>query len=198
MSFRPKHHSKVTPPVESEETRNKIEQVINDQKVEKGRLDEERLKEKKKNNLMIYNIPEEEFEDTMLRMEDDFKKLKETYAEKNITVTEKDLVQINRIGEKRRDHVRPVVITLVNQEKRMELLTNNKNLKLKHEHEVINIYVATDKTPKQRDAEKILRDELNRRKDAGETDLGIRNNKIVKSVPFPGGAQQSWASRFRQ
>ena len=96
----------------SEENNIKIDKVIKDYQEEKEKLDEERLKEKKKNNLMIYNIPEGEFEDPMERMIDDYNKLKKTYEDKHITLTEKDLLQINRIGVKREDHVRPIVVTL--------------------------------------------------------------------------------------
>lgn len=183
---------------ESDENKIKIDQVIQDQKAEKVRQDEERLRKKKENNLMFYNIPEEEFDDGHIidRMMDDFEKIKEAYAEKHITINEKDLVQINRVGAKRPDHIRPVVTTFASNEKRMEILTNSRNLKLKTEgHEIINIYVSTDKTPRQRAADKELREELKRRKAGGDTNLVIRNEKIV---PFPGGAQQSWASKFRR
>ena len=56
--------------------------------------------------------------------------------------------------------------------------------------------MANDKTPKQREAERKIRDELKLRRDGGEENIGIRNNKIVQ-IPFPGGAQQSWASKFK-
>ena len=58
-----------------------------------------------------------------------------------------------------------------------------------------NIYVSTDRTKKQREADKELRDELKRRKDLGEKNLVIRNSKIV---PFQQRAQAitSWASLF--
>ena len=171
----------------SEENNTKIDKVIKDHKEEKEKLNEERLKEKKKNNLMIYNIPEGEFEDSMERMIDDFNKLKKTYEDKGIALTEKDLLQINRIGVKKDDHIRPIVVTIAKPEKRMELLTKNQNLKLKHDHEVLNIYVSIDKTPKQREADKKLRDQLTLRRDGGDENIGIRNNKIV-TLPFPGGA----------
>ena len=184
--------------VENEDTRKKVEKVIADQKKEKDRQDklaEERLRAKKENNLMFFNLPEGDFEDTMDRMINDFQNIQKVYEGKQITMREQDLLQINRVGEKKANHVRPVVVTFASQEKRMQILTNNKDLKLVTEdNEIITIYVNTDKTPKQRTAEKELRKEKKRREDAGEENLVIRNGKIQT---FRGTAQESWASKFR-
>ena len=57
---------------------------------------------------------------------------------------------------------------------------------------------AVLKVDPEEDMNKLTDTELKRRKDAGEENLTIRNDKIVEKVPFPGGAQrQTWASRFR-
>ena len=166
----------------------KIKQVI------RMSSDEERLIKKKEKNLMFFNIPEEDYEDTMDRMLDDFKKIKAIYEDKHITLDESDLIQINRVGPKKVNHIRPIVTTFASQDKRMDILTHNQDLKLKVEQEIINVYVATDRTPKQREADKKLRVELNQRKENGEENITIRNDKIV---PFRERAQETWASKFR-
>ena len=69
-------------------------------------------------------------------------------------------------------------------------MRNNKNLILYGEDECQfdfcqdeenhkHIYVSTDKTQQQREEERALRNELKRRKET-ETDLIIRNGKIIK------------------
>ena len=67
-------------------------------------------------------------------------------------------------------------------------------LKLLEDDVSSNIYVSTDRTKKQREEDKKLRDELKRRK-LTEPNLVIRNNRIV---PFHQAAQGScsWASVF--
>ena len=48
-----------------------------------------------------------------------------------------------------------------------------------------NIYVSPDYTRKEREANKVLREELKRRKASGEVNLGIRNGRIVTKQPRP-------------
>lgn len=90
-------------------------------------------------------------------------------------------------------------------EKRSQVLRNNRDLKLegedlpmctatyctnhqKHKH----IYVTTDKTKQQREEEKKLRGELKTRREAGDTNLIIRNYKII-----PKPTQTRWADLFK-
>ena len=77
----------------------------------------------------------------------------------------------------------------------MKFLRNNKDLTLydesfpscsanfcQIEDNHLHIYVSPDKTKQQRDLEKKLRDEVKERKSKGETDISIRNYKIVKTT----------------
>ena len=68
----------------------------------------------------------------------------------------------------------------------------NQNLKLLDDDESTNIYVSTDRTKKQRETDKELRDELKRQK-LTNPNLVIRNGKIV---PFRPRAQDNttWAN----
>ena len=85
----------------------------------------------------------------------------------------------------------------------MRVLRNNKSLVLHDQHAPRcmasfcsleenhrHIYISTDKTKQQRETEKALRDELKTRKSKGETNLIIRNYKIVKTIER---AQPRWA-----
>ena len=100
-----------------------------------------------------------------------------------------------RTGPKKENQIRPIKITFATMEKKLEVLTNNKNLILygNEERECefdwcedgdshTHIYVTTDKTKQQRDEEKVLREEMKRRKET-EPNLIIRNGKIITKAP---------------
>ena len=164
----------------------KIEAQESTFKEDKRRVDKE-------SSLVVYGIPEKN-EDEEGQMMDDFGTVKHIYSGK-ATLSTRDVTQVSRLGRKTDDGVkiRPIKLTFVNQEKRLEILRNNKNLILegeefpacsadfcddkgsKHKH----IYVSPDKTQQQRDDEKKLREELRTRK-LTDPDLTIRNGKIMK------------------
>lgn len=179
---------------------NTLKKVMTDQaaldrkvKAQEHTLKEDKLKESKENNLVVYGIPET-MNDDVQQMNEDFKIIKHLYDMK-ATLHNRDLTQITRLGTKTSDDkIRPIRLSFTNPEKRMEILRNNKNLKLedeafetcaadfcddnsKHKH----IYVSPDKTWQQREDEKKLRAELKIRK-LTEEDLIIRNGKIIKKT----------------
>ena len=152
---------------------------------------EQKRRDDKEKNLIAYAIPEE-LEDQTSQMKADYLAIKHLYLNR-VNLEKTDIIQISRVGNKKKDMIRPVRITFSSAQKRVEILRNNKNLKLenenlepcaapfcddktKHKH----IYITTDKTLQQREAENKLRDELKRRRDAGEENLIIRGNKITK------------------
>ena len=174
--------------VQSRRRERSFQRVLEDQK------EEETLIEKKKANLIIYGMPESSLEDQKEATLADFRKLQKVYADR-VELKKEDLTHMARIGIKNNDKIRPIQITLSSQDTRKTLLTKNMNLKLLENNISTNIYVSTDRTKKQREADKELRAELKRRKDQGETNLVIRNNRIV---PFRERAQgySTWASIF--
>lgn len=172
--------------VQNRKREKSIQKVLEDQK------EEETLIKKKEDNLIIYGMPESNLADKKDEMKEDYRRIKQVYIER-VELQEQDLKHITRIGIKGNDKIRPIQITLSSQHKRKEILTNNMNLKLLENHVSTNIYVSTDRTKKQREADKEMRAELKRRKEQGEN-LTIRNNKIV---PFRERAQTTtWASLF--
>ena len=125
-------------------------------------------------------------------MKDDFNKIKSVYEER-VPLNEKDITHITRIGKKTAGKTRPILVSFKNEEIKMQILRNGRNLTLKTDDwESCNVYVAMDKTPKQRETEKRLRAEIKERTAKGESNLVIRNEKIVPFRP----AAQKWASLF--
>ena len=174
--------------VQTRRRETSFQRVLADQK------EEETLIEKKKANLIIFGMPESNLEDNKEELLADFRKLKKVYADR-VELKKEDITHMTRIGMKNNSKTRPIQITLSSQDARKTLLTKNKDLKLLENNISTNIYVSTDRTKKQREADKELRDELKRRKGLGETNLVIRNNRIV---PFRERAQgpSTWASLF--
>lgn len=166
----------------------------NMQRVLVEQKEEEILIKKKEDNLIVYGMPESNLTEKKEEMLEDFRRIKKVYSER-VDLQEQDLKHITRLGTKDDDKIRPIQITLHSQNKRKELLTKNMNLKLLEDDISTNIYISPDRTRKQREADKELRAVLKRRKDAGETNLVIRNNRIV---PFRERAQDTttWASLF--
>ena len=189
-----------TPPDDEEETINSekknehIRSIVNKELKEKLKTDdEEKLREKKKLNLIFFDVTEDAHEKQEDLMLDEFYKIKDALKDK-VQFDNEDISHITRIGKKTTGKTRPVLITFKQDELKMKVLRAGKDLKIKNsEGELQRAYISLDRTPKQRETDKKLREEIKARKANGEKDLVIRNEKIV---PFRPGAQKSWASLF--
>ena len=82
-----------------------------------------------------------------------------------------------RLGKKVENKSRPLLVSLDTPSMRGTLLSKSATLR-KSEHWK-NVFVSPDLTPKEREANRVLRAELKRRKSAGENNLIIRRGKIV-------------------
>lgn len=177
-------------PTRAQAKRNRRKRAnANIQKAIQEQREEEILIDKKKDNLVVYGMPESDTEDKKAEMLEDYRKIKKAYDGK-VNVEKEDITHLTRLGKKG-TNPRPIQFTLASQDKRKELLTKNMNLKLMENNESIQIYVSTDRTKKQREEYKTLRAELKERKKTNPN-LCIRNNKIV---PFRDAAQETktWA-----
>ena len=169
---------------------------------EKHDIAEMKRRKYRENNLIFYNVLEDESANTGELMMKDFNKIKNLYEHK-VPINPEDITAITRLGVPKQNTIRPIRIIFKEESKKTEVLRNNRDLiieddtlkicecenKTKH----IHVYVSPDRTELQRKNDKKLSQELKRRKQAGETGLVIRNEKIV---PFREMAQPSWASLF--
>ena len=155
------------------------------QKQQEMTIEEKRI-ESRALNLIIYGLPESEG-DVTEQMKQDFLDLQEVISDR-VFIQENDITDIRRLGIKK-DKPRPIRITCATSEKRKEILTNNKNLRIEHEQfEVcpckynpgkhVHINITNDKTKKQQEDEAKLRNELKQRRSAGENII-IKKGKIV-------------------
>ena len=160
------------------------------QKALEEQREEDLLIEKKKDNLVIFGMPEADTDVTKDELLEDFRRITSIY-EGRVEIKQEDIKHMTRIGAKSAGKIRPIQITL-DPSKRKDLLTKNRDLKLLENNTSTPIYVSPDRTKKQREADKELREELKRRK-LTDKNLVIRNGKIV---PFHQRAQNTttWAS----
>ena len=157
--------------------------------------EEKELIESKKRNLVYFNVPESTEDSPADRMKYDFGKLEEAY--KNEALAHNDIETLYRVG-KRGETNRPLIVKFKNDQTRSRILGSSSKLNIKHDNEVRPIYVSIDRTPKQREEHKKLVEELKGRKRNGETDLVIRNNKIVKNFQANPEVQRiTWSSLFK-
>ena len=131
--------------------------------------------ERRRLNLIIKNIPEQEneleFVNGMLR-DEDISDGRILSAERIGPVKENEL----RRGESM--YCRPVRITCPDTMTKWKILKKSKSLR-NSKKGYNQIFIDLDLTKSQRIKEKELRDELRRRRDDGERNIGIKKGKIV-------------------
>lgn len=150
-----------------------------EQKVEEV-LEERREGEKRTNNIIISNFPEIE-EDSGNNEEECMVR----YFENEAPVKKSDIAKAYRLGKKRDGKPRLLKVELKDKETKEQIkqaaIRINKGKEFKQ-----RTYVNDDLTPKQREKEAHLRRELKSRREAGESDLIIRNGQIVSRTSIQG------------
>ena len=123
-------------------------------------------KERRKNNLIFYNIPEPST--PSWKADSDFvvNLCKATYD------FEIQVVKAFRLGKKTMNKSRPLLIRLNNDEFKSKILTKSYLLRSKTPYE--DIYISTGKTKAEQAKHKLLVEELKARRAKGETNIIIR------------------------
>ena len=133
-------------------------------------------KERRKLNVVVHNLPEQEGSSLAERMENDQLLFKEVIKEGlNLIIRP---TKAFRVGKRIGDRPRLLIVTLESTDVKAELLRMASQLR--HLSKWKRIYVTPDLTKKDRDDAKRLRDELATRKQAGEENLVIRRGRIVR------------------
>ena len=84
-----------------------------------------------------------------------------------------------RVGKKQDNIDRPLVVRFKSVDNKLKVLKQTADLKIKWNNEIRPIFASIDRTEKQRKEHNELVKSLKDRKEAGEKNLGIRDNKIV-------------------
>ena len=157
--------------------------------------EEANLIKSKEQNLVYFDLPESANESTADRMKDDFNLLAEAYSNK---IEHKDISNLFRVGKKTENKNRPLVVKFSSLETRTKFLKSSGDLKIKRGNVIKPVYMSIDRTQKQREAHKILVEQLKSRRASGEQNLVIRGDKIVKVFQKEAAAQRTtWASLFQ-
>ena len=146
-------------------------------------LDEKQEKEKRKSNIVITNLPESKKESPGERKQDDLDRVKEIVQKVLPEVDGSMIENPVRLGQfKIGSNVRPrlVRVSVKTEEMKNKILRKAYKLNQGVTNKNEKIFINQDLTPKQREVEKALRDELRERRDNGEEDLVIRNGRIVQ------------------
>ena len=131
-----------------------------------------REREEKRSNVIVYGIPEGSAElKGMARKDYDIKQVCDIAKEIDVNLQAKDIKFAKRLGEKG-DNSRPIQVGLVDKDvKKVELLRNGK--KLKDSTSNYDVYISPDLTKKQREEEKELWSEAQRKNESMENDQAL-------------------------
>ena len=146
------------------EVQNTMDRVI-DMKLDDMK-EEQKEKDKRQNNVILYNVPEK------LEGTND-KEVVENLILEELGVREAKVEEITRLGTG--NEPRPILLKLNDAQTQRKVLNKAKLLR-----DARNIYIAPDKTIKEREKYRDLQKELRERKERSQTDLIIRDGKIVK------------------
>ena len=133
-------------------------------------------KEKRKNNLIIYNLQESDSKVPLQRYRDDEIHMKKIF-EQELHRKNFNIVKIIRLGRKTEDVRRPTLVELGSEKEKMDILVHAKEMR--HSTEYPKLYINRDLTADERLKEKNLRDQLREKRREGQNDYIIRNGRIV-------------------
>ena len=172
-----------------------IQSTVNkkiEQKLDKFQEKEEKdLIEEKKNNLVLFNVPESLSENQETRMRHDREMFLTLYDIQEEEFKDEEVKVMYRIGGKDAKKPRPMLVKFIENQPKLKYLKLSGDLALNVDEEEIKIYATHDRTPEQRQKMKELTQKVKDRRDKGETDIVIRNFRIVKKKTAPPEGDQT-------
>ena len=162
-------------------------------------LEEQREKDEKRNNIIIFNIEEaQDSAEEGKEMKEDIKKVREVLSELHPDPSKIDLTDITlkRFGIKKQDKMRPIRVKLMDNSSKGIIFKNS--WKLKQIPKFKKIGIANDKTTREQIKDRELRTRLQDKKnETGEDDWIIHKNEIIKRSDKPPRSQNQGASGGR-
>ena len=150
----------------------------------KDKIDEERVGEERKKNIVLYLVPESK----KAKVEDREKEDKEACEEifEKILKVDRDrfeIQQVVRLGqEMKQDRCRPLLVKLRNEREKWRILSQAKRLKEADAQWIKKIRMNKDLTEEERIEEKKLIDALWEKRNNGDDSWQIKNGKLVKKM----------------
>ena len=142
---------------------------------------EEKQKDIRKSNLMMFNIPELYSKELQDRKKHDLDMvLKVLRALQVVDNIQDKIVSVLRMGRWQNDQTRrPLRIVFSDPNLKYMFIQKAYKIKQSEDELVKNVRLSSDRTPREIEQYKELRAELERRKALGESDLRIRKGKII-------------------
>ena len=133
-------------------------------------------KEKRKNNIVVHNLPEAEANSHAERMEQDRSKFTQLVKDEFHLIVR--VTKSFRIGKAVAGKNRLLIVTVDGEESKWDILRQAP--RLRHSELWPRVYLSPDLTRSESEEGRKLREELKRRKDSGEQNLMIKNHRIVE------------------
>ncbi len=153
-------------------------------------VDEVKEQERRKSNIVMYNVPESESTNNDTRRQHDVAVIKELMKEEllieaDIKVDSRGVPMVRRLGKKTDGITRPLKITLITPEEQRKVLGKAKNLANSKNETRKKVIIKPDLTPLQRGAEKKLVEEKKARNEEAknkkeEEDWVIYRGKLTR------------------
>ena len=143
-------------------------------------------KELKKNNVIMFNMPEPTVSDKSKEMKDDIELVKDVLAvvHPNIGEVEIDEENTTRLGERKIGHTRPIRIKFRDDSCKGVIFRNSPKLKSHDKFSKVNI--SNDKTRKELMADRLLKDKLKTEREVRpQEDLIIYKGEIIPRANRP-------------
>ena len=146
-------------------------------------IENQREKEEKKDNVMLFNVPESEKLEASEGAQDDMELVKEilSHVSPDLSFDSLPSSSVSRIGERKNDATRPrpIKMKLAQPEQKVKLLKSSRRLKNYTRHEKIGL--SSDKTKKERLQDQYFRNEIDRIRRADPTaDPVVFRGKIMQ------------------
>lgn len=163
-----------------------VEEVLQVQRVQSlEEKQEEEEREKRKKNIIVYGLPEPTAASSDDRRKEDLDRAEELLHKVACDgVSVKHIARLGPPPTRPDDKPRPVKLDLMSAESRNKVLKSAKNLRAAPDALWKAVFIQQDLTPKEREARKVLVQQLKTRRIAGETDLILVNGKIVKKRTY--------------
>lgn len=162
-----------------EEVQECVEGALRNQ-FREDKVEEEEI-QKRRTSVIIHGVTESTADSSEQRLDEDSCQMAAMLHE--LESDDVPVKQVIRLGKRQLDpnaKPRPIKLVTDTEDNKLQLIVRAKNLRDKKEGGWDRVFIHQDLTPKQREARKLLVQELRRRQAQGETDLMIAKGNIVR------------------
>ncbi|KAK4297337.1 hypothetical protein Pmani_011648 [Petrolisthes manimaculis] len=147
------------------------------------RMREKEDKEKRRNNLIMFNVPESDKEETRDRVKEDTEICEHIFVQK-LEVENFKIEKVVRLGKKANGRIRPTLVRVEDEETKWRLISRGKMLKNDAEEKMKKIGMSPDLTKTEQQENKRLRNILEEKKRGGGRWKIQRGRIINLDVPY--------------